>query len=203
FRSMLVGAVAWLVSRVARERRERITLGWTWFSAAIVLTFTAALTAVWVGSLGRYYHNVCALLSLAGVLGWIALYRAARARWARAAPVFSVALAIPALWFEARAELHWGRMYALAMRDIGAQQVTTARWLGEHVPEHDGVMANDVGAIGFLTRRPIFDLVGLVTQGEVTAYMVGPGAVFERLERLPPAERPVWLAIYPDWLGLE
>src|SRR5262249_56628190 len=151
FRSMLVGAVAWLVSRVARERRERITLGWTWFSAAIVLTFTAALTAVWVGSLGRYYHNVCALLSLAGVLGWIALWRGARARWPRGALALGVALAVPALLYEARAELSWGRSYALAMRDIGRQQVAMAGWISQHVPAGEWVMANDVGAIGYLT----------------------------------------------------
>src|SRR5262249_57258568 len=64
------------------------------------------------------------------------------------------------------------------------------------------VMAIDVGAIGFTTLRPIFDLVWLVKNGEVSTYMVGPGAVFERLERLAPGARPAWLAIYPDWLGL-
>src|SRR4029077_6003240 len=144
----------------------------------IVLLFTASLTAVWPGSLGRYYHNVCALLALAGVLGWIGLYRGVRLRWPRAAPVLGIALAVPALVFELRAELYWGHMYGVAMRDIRQQQVAMAGWIGATGPPGDRVLANDVGAIGYLTHRPILDLVGLVTNGQVSSYMVGPGAVF-------------------------
>src|SRR5262245_41396357 len=94
-------------------------------------------------------------------------------------------------------------MYAPAMRDSARQQVAMAGWKSAQVPATDLLIANDVGAIGYLTRRPIFDLVGLVTNGEAPPYMTGPGAVFERLEHLRPGERPAWLAIYPEWLGLD
>jgi hypothetical protein len=200
---MLVGSGAWLAASVARERRERLASGWTFYATAVVLALGAALTALSPGNLGRYYHNACALLAIAGVLGWIALVRGACARWPRTAPVLAAALAVAALVYEARAQWHWGRMYALSMRDIGEQQVPMARWIAANEPAGAVVMANDVGAIGYYTRRPIFDLVGLVTRDEVTAYIVGPGAVFERLERMRPEERPTCLAIYPEWLGLD
>ena len=200
---MLVGSGVWLAASVARERRERLASGWTFYATAVVLALGAGLTALSPGNLGRYYHNACALLAIAGVLGWIGLVRGARARWPRTAPVLAAALAVAALVYEARAQWHWGRMYALSMRDIGEQQVTMARWIAANEPAGAVVMANDVGAIGYYTRRPIFDLVGLVTRDEVTAYIVGPGAVFERLERMRPGERPSCLAIYPEWLGLD
>ena len=200
---MLVGSVVWLAASVARERRERVASGWTFYTVAVVLTFAAGLTALTPGNLGRYYHNVCALLAIAGALGWITLVRGARARWPRAAPVLAAALAVVALVFAARGQWHWGRMYGLAMRDITEQQVAMARWITANEPATAVVMANDVGAIAYYTRRPVFDLVGLVTRGEVAAYIVGPGAVFERLERMRPDERPTCLALYPEWLGLD
>jgi hypothetical protein len=200
---MLVGSVAWLAASVARERRERLASGWTFYAVAVLLALAAALTATTPGNLGRYYHNVCALLAIAGALGWIGLVRAAVQRWPRNASILAAALGVAALVFEARAQWHWGHMYALAMRDIGTQQVQMADWIAAHEPSSAVVMANDVGAIGYYTQRPIFDLVGLVTRGEVTAYIVGPGAVFEQLERLLPNERPSCLAIYPEWLGLD
>src|SRR5262249_38120221 len=141
---MLVGAVVWLAAEMARERRERRTLAWTWFTAAIGLGFCSALLAVSSGNLGRYQHNVCVLLTLAGVLGWLMLVRGARALWPRATLALGMAAAVPAAYYVARADLHWGVRYAQAMREIGHQQVAMAGWISAHVPATDRVMANDV-----------------------------------------------------------
>ncbi len=59
---------------------------------------------------------------------------------------------------------------------------------------------HDVGAIAFLGRRPVTDLVGLVTPALAGAYRGGEGTLWEGLERLPEARRPDVAAVIPAWM---
>ena len=86
--------------------------------------------------------------------------------------------------------------------EIENQQVAMGKWIRSNLPPDARILANDVGALGWLARRPLFDLVGLVTPGQAAAYAEGPGSVFERFENLSPDALPTHMALYPDWLGI-
>ena len=117
---------------------------------------------------GRYVIPAIPWLILYGVWGTI---RALRPRSpaliarviSRATPV---AISLLALLF-------WGRG-ALAYSDdvafIEGEMVATARWLEENTAPDTVIAVHDIGAVGYLTDRPLLDLAGLITP-EVIPFM--------------------------------
>jgi hypothetical protein len=57
----------------------------------------------------------------------------------------------------------WANVYALSVQNIDDVQVALGRWVRAHVPPGVPVATHDVGAIGYLSNRPVVDIVGLVT----------------------------------------
>lgn len=55
------------------------------------------------------------------------------------------------------------RLYAQNVKNITELQVTTARWLKQHVPQDALLAANDVGAVAVITGCRVFDMMGLVS----------------------------------------
>jgi hypothetical protein len=73
-------------------------------------------------------------------------------------------------------------------------------WLGGVVQSDEVVALHDAGAMPYYSQHARFlDLVGLGSNGMGRWYRSGPGALFERLESLPPDERPDFFAVYTDW----
>lgn len=87
-------------------------------------------------------------------------------------------------------------------RDIHDQHVAAARWIDASLPPDARVAVNDAGALAYFGRRPILDLLGLVSRGPTDPVNEGAGALYEHLESLPAARRPTHFAIYPDWMRL-
>lgn len=96
----------------------------------------------------------------------------------------------------------WVQIYAENSSDIYHQQTFVSRWINENIPPGSIVALNDAGAIAYYGGHPVYDLVGLVTNGASIPYRYGTGAVFERIMRLPPSHRPDYFAIFPNWFGL-
>jgi hypothetical protein len=95
----------------------------------------------------------------------------------------------------------WVQTYAENTSDIYFQQISLAHWLRDNVPHRSTIALNDAGAIVYYGQHPIYDLVGLVTNGASLPFRHGTGAVFERLRSLPVNKRPEYYAIYPKWFG--
>ncbi|MGD8793974.1 MAG: hypothetical protein PVF47_15590, partial [Anaerolineae bacterium] len=117
---------------------------------------------------GRYAMPSIPILLLYGSWGTAALLQPRSRQIAvrvlsRAAPA---ALALLALIFALRG--------ALAYRDdvafIHNEMVATARWLNENTRPGDLIAVHDIGAVGYLTDRPLLDLAGLITP-EVIPFM--------------------------------
>ncbi len=83
---------------------------------------------------------------------------------------------------------------ALGVGNINDMQLRAADWLREHTGEHELIATNDIGAIGFFTRRPVLDTIGLVEPDIVRHYLAG-GTLVEYLQR----RRPAYLAVFPHW----
>jgi hypothetical protein len=70
-----------------------------------------------------------------------------------------------ALWAVAPA----AQRYGWGVQNIEAMQVEIGRWVDVHTPRTARLAVNDIGAIAFVSRREIVDLMGLVTP-EILAY---------------------------------
>jgi hypothetical protein len=110
---------------------------------------------------GRYAMPSIPVLILYGAWGTAELLRPRSPhRWQRVlSRGMPVAIALLALLF-------WGRG-ALAYRDdvgfIEGEMVAVANWLNEHTTPGDRIAVHDIGAVGYLTDRPLLDLAGLIT----------------------------------------
>lgn len=86
--------------------------------------------------------------------------------------------------------------YAWAVQNIDAMQVTLGRWVEAHTPPGSRLALNDVGAITFLGRREVTDVMGLVTPAILPYRRDGEAGVFRYLEA---AACPDYLIIFPEW----
>jgi Flp pilus assembly protein TadD len=87
------------------------------------------------------------------------------------------------------------RDFADRSKHIGELQVATARWCRDHLPPTAVVAAHDVGALGFYSRRPIVDVVGLLDRG-IQGHIGDPGATLSFMR----ARHVTHLAFLTDWI---
>lgn len=87
-----------------------------------------------------------------------------------------------------------GAVAVLSVGNINDMQVNLAEWLRSHTRPDDLIATNDIGAIAFLTRRPILDTVGLVEPEIVEHYKAGgtPEAYLMR-------HHPAYVVLFPSW----
>ncbi|MBM4362526.1 MAG: hypothetical protein FJ104_07580 [Deltaproteobacteria bacterium] len=158
----------------------------------------------------RYTMPALAWLLLAGALGAGGLLAGAvRApRGTRARPWTLGALTVALLGFLVVGQGPRFRdqvwFYGRASRNIRDQHVVAARRIREELPATRRVLVGDAGAIPYEADLPALDLVGLGGYPDLPfarAGRFGVGASLELLERIPSAQRPDLLAIYPGWWG--
>jgi hypothetical protein len=92
--------------------------------------------------------------------------------------------------------------FTRASANIEGQQATVGRRLATQMPKPHRVFVGDAGAIPYLSGLPAIDGLGLGGYHDLPfarASVHGVPAVIELIERLPEAERPDVLAIYPSW----
>jgi hypothetical protein len=106
------------------------------------------------------------------------------------------------LW-GAASVLFFAGAYGHNSRDIDAMQIRFGESLRETLSAADVVAINDAGAIAYFSGRRTLDLVGLTTPGFAGLWPQGSGALWERLESLPPARRPGWFCYFPNWFELD
>jgi hypothetical protein len=85
--------------------------------------------------------------------------------------------------------------YAWGVQNINAMQVHLGRWVDAHLPRTATLALNDVGAIAYFSRRPVLDLMGLVTP-EIRPYRRrGEAGVLRFIaERCPDV-----VIVFPTW----
>jgi hypothetical protein len=111
-----------------------------------------------------------------------------RLRTAGIVAVVYLALAIPAL-------IPAGTRYGWAVQNINAMQVDIGRWIDRELPRAARIATNDIGAIGYLSRREIIDLMGLVTPDIIPYRRDGDAGVLRYLLETCPDH----VVIFPAW----
>jgi hypothetical protein len=74
-------------------------------------------------------------------------------------------------------------------------QVRLGRWVAVNTPVDARLALNDVGAIGYLSRREVIDVMGLVTPAIIPYRRDGEAGVLRFLERACPD----YLIVFPAW----
>ncbi|MBI3030113.1 MAG: hypothetical protein HYY64_11425 [Candidatus Rokubacteria bacterium] len=134
---------------------------------------------------GRYSTHLVPLAVVVAVVGLSGLLRERRRRWVIGG---WLCLALVALW-------PGSLRYAWAVQNINAMQVHLGEWVTRNLPADARLALNDVGAIAFISRREVVDLMGLVTP-EILAYRrAGETGVLRYLEQACPD----YLIIFPAW----
>lgn len=203
-------AVAWLLVLVAlgvsvslRTRAKRHGAGGRARPSAPVLVVLGALLVQTIGVLTRPAGSLPEfrlswLLALAGG----AVFALALRPWGARAAIVGLALLfahdhqIPKMrdqkWFFGRAS-----------RNIRDQHLTLGKYLAELAPRR--VLVGDAGAILYESDRPGLDIIGLGGYAGLPfarAGVHGLPATLELIERIPEADKPDVLAIFPTWWGV-
>jgi hypothetical protein len=195
-------AFAWIVpalglAAVLDRRSRRLGVALLTGSALSLVLVCANATARFQNL--RYAAPSLAMLLAAAALGLSALARRGRLLGALGAALGLVAVVAPAPEFSRQI-----RHFARASANIAEQQVRAAEAVRRRGARR--VLVNDAGAIPYLSGIPAIDGLGLGGFRGLPfarASVHGVPAVVELLERLPDADRPDLLALYPGWwLGL-
>jgi len=127
--------------------------------AAYLATYALRMPADY--QYGRYVMPTIPFFLLYGVVGTARWLRLGSARMlgrvlsrASVAAIASLFVAFLAIGQQA---------YASDVRLINCEMVRVARWLQAETPPDALVAAHDIGAIGYLSGRPLIDLAGLIT----------------------------------------
>ncbi|EYF03794.1 Hypothetical protein CAP_5224 [Chondromyces apiculatus DSM 436] len=140
---------------------------------------------------------------------WGAAREASARREGKAARIFwgvRVALGVAlcaALWVHQLPRMRdqiW--FFARASRNIRDQHLVAGSILKEMNVRR--ILVGDAGALIYAADRPGLDLIGLGGYHDLPfarAGVHGLGASLELVERIPPADRPDVMAIYPTWWG--
>jgi hypothetical protein len=133
---------------------------------------------------GRYSMHLLplALICLAVVLP------PSRPGMARFAAVTYLALAAPTL-------ISAGTRYGWAVQNINAMHVDIGRWVDRELPRSARLAVNDVGAIAYVSRREVIDLMGLVTPAIIPYRRDGEAGIMRYLVETCPDH----VVIFPAW----
>jgi hypothetical protein len=85
--------------------------------------------------------------------------------------------------------------YAWGVQNINAMQVHLGEWVSRNVPPGSRLALNDIGAIAYISRLPVIDLMGLVTPEIIPYRREGePGVIRYVAERCPD-----YAIVFPAW----
>jgi hypothetical protein len=146
----------------------------------------------------RYFMPALALVLFASTLGLATLARS------RLLGPLAGALALVGIAFAASGIAEQKDFFVNASRNIHDQQVEVGRRLALRMPPGTSVLVGDAGAIPYVSRHAAVDALGLggyATLPFARAAALGEGATVELIERIPPGDRPAFLALYPSWFG--
>jgi hypothetical protein len=201
---LVVGAA--LAPLAAREVRPHALLLWAQVIAWVLL--------VCLNNQARWHNERYAMPAVAWIMILAALGVAVVAgaalrstrRWAAqlSPPRVALALGMVALYWYGQAPRAKDQVwfFGRAGRNILDQHITTGMVLERVEPRR--VLVGDAGAITYASDLPGLDLIGLGGYHDfpfARSTVHGLGATIELIERIPAADRPDVMAIYPGWWG--
>jgi hypothetical protein len=167
---------------------------WVWpASILLVHPIAMALLAPYRGPAfqeGRYSIQLLPLAMVVAVSAFAPLAWTVRVQpvWGRMACAILLAASLAPLAAGAT-------RYAWAVQNIDTMQVSLGRWVAAQTPKHARLALNDVGAITYVGRREVIDVMGLVTPAIIPYRREGEAGVLRYLERTCPD----YFIVFPAW----
>jgi hypothetical protein len=198
----LIG-LAWIAGAVRVilwARRENRWLGGITLVVAPIAMMLAvnASSGAWNLHEYRYIAPAFPLIAITAAIGLAPLASEPGIRWSWTGVLAIVMLG---LGYDAAVPMRdLVDLYAQDVVDLDSQVVTLGVYIHDHLPDAR-IMYHDAGAIAYYGDRPVFDMLGLVTNHQAAVANNGPGSRFEFLENLAPEDRPTHIAYYPGWMG--
>jgi hypothetical protein len=84
-------------------------------------------------------------------------------------------------------------------RAIYSQSVSAGKWIKKNLSSDARIAINDIGAITFYSDGKIYDLVGLVTNGQAKVFRNGIAGVYEKIEKI----KPDYFMVHLGWFNYE
>lgn len=141
---------------------------------------------------GRYLIPTIPVIILYGVGGTLRLLRPSSARmWARVASrsvLLATLVLLLAFW------VRGAIAYADDTSFIEGEMVAVAGWLNTNTEPDALIAVHDIGAVGYLTQRPLLDLAGLITP-EVVPFIADE----TRLLAFMAQRGADYVVFFPDW----
>ncbi len=190
------------LAAVALFSRERRSVAAACLASAFAWVLVVTLNSNAPFHNFRYYVPALMLVMVSAGSGAAALANGLRR--AHGAAIVSVLVACGAVLFGARFRTqttHFRRSTA----NIRDQQIEIGKRLRARLAKGERVLLGDAGAIPFVSHRPAIDALGLGGYRGIPfarAALHGEAATVELIERLAPAQRPAYLALYPNWFAV-
>jgi hypothetical protein len=180
------------------ERKPALPLLW-----AVGLPLISAWLTPRLRHHGRYTMPLIPLYVLIGVAGLMALLAWWRertlqkkiARWGRAGLIALI------LALSLATAVRWAEQFAWNVDNINDMHVALGHWADENTPPGAALALNDIGAIGYISQRPVIDVVGLVTP-EVIDVLKPLSSGLDRdaaLCRFLSYRDPPYVMLLPNW----
>ena len=138
---------------------------------------------------GRYSIHLLPLAIVVAVAAIRLLNLSGRWRWCASVAALAFAAGMVGALFPAATRYGW------AVQNIEAMQVHLGHWVASHTPPGARLALNDVGAIPYISRREVVDVMGLVTPAIIPFRREGEAGVLRFLER----SCPDYLIVFPEW----
>ena len=200
-----LGALLWVLAAVPLfSHRTRSYAALLWASSLMWVAFVALNGQVrWQNE--RYTMPAVAWLLLSAAMG-LAVLLTLRARTAFRVAGAAAAIGTAGLLAVVQAPRMRDQIwfFGRASRNVRDQHIKTARKLVDLRPSPRRIMVGDAGAIVYESDLPALDIIGLGGYRQfpfARASRWGVPAALELIQRMPPAERPDVLALYPSWWG--
>lgn len=151
----------------------------------------------------RYYAPALLLMLVAAASGAAAIAHT-RGLWRSSGPIVAGSLVVSAIVVAGARIPVQVQHFARAAGNIRDQQIEVAMRLSRTMEPGARVLLGDAGAIPFVSDRAALDALGLGGYRRMPfarAAVNGEASTVELIERLEPAERPTYLALYPNWFG--
>jgi len=177
--------------------RGRASLLGLW-SAGLPLIY-ACLHAV-LYQHGRYLIPLIPVNAVAGVVGLLEAGRLATRRgyrWRGSPKALALLVGVLVIVGTAWRLPMMARLYAWNVDNINQMHVALGEWAAEHTPPDAVLALNDIGAITYVSERPIVDLAGLVTPEVIPLLRAHDRDV--RLADFMAEQGVQYVVIFPNW----
>jgi hypothetical protein len=194
-----LGALPALAHEVRERRPGGGTLALAWLAAIFVATSTLEEPDA---HFSRYQMPILPVFLSFVAVGWRRVAAACEGR----PPPLALLGEGARLWllgFGAVSACFFCLAYGDNCEDIDRMQIRFGESLRETLEPEAVLAVNDAGAIAYFSGRKTLDLIGLTTPGFAGLWSEGSGALWEKLESLPPAARPSWFCYFPNWFELD